>query len=162
MSTQIKSQNKLIYSAYDIHPVCNLNCPPEEDKTKQSFGDECDINLIVARYLQTGVIESGSSTPAQYGVATAFDFQEAQNIIIQAESMFNALAADVRFKFNNDPVTMLAWIDDPQNEAQAVAMGLLQAAEGVGDGFISPAPEVAPTPPKTPAIDLHGNAIPTP
>lgn len=137
--SNIKSQNKQIYGPYDQHITCNLITPLGDDKTKQSFQDECDINCIMAKYERTGIIESGNSQQPQYGEASAFDFQQAQNIVIKAEQMFDALPATVRSKFDNDPHTMLNWMDNPENRSEAITMGLL------------PTPIMEPLPPTAPA-----------
>lgn len=126
MST-IKTQNKLIYGPYDQHITCDLLTPPGENKTKQSFAEECDINCIMAKYERTGIIESGNSKQPQYGEASAFDFQQAQNLVIQAELSFNALPAGVRSKFDNNAHIMLGWLDNPENRSEAITMGLLPA-----------------------------------
>lgn len=165
-NSNIKSQNKKIYSAYDDHLQCTINFDPLDDKTKQSFGDECNINIIMHRYEKTGIIESGNIHPPQYGECSAFDFQTSQNIIIQAQNMFNALPAAIRSKFDNDPHTMLGWCDDPQNHQEAVKLGLFPASEAVSEGSTSLIAEVAPTPrksptkePEAPSSNSQGNTL---
>jgi len=61
--------------------------------TKQSFRDECDVNLIVKRYTETGMINSIPRTTPQYGDAPEGDFLEAA--IVNAEIASQVEAGDL-------------------------------------------------------------------
>ena len=98
-----------------------------EGRTKQSEKDACDINRIMKTFARTGklpdhLIKSGVySDVSQYG-----DFQEAQNIILRAQSQFDLLPSQLRKRFDNDPAVFLAAFNDPANEAYFREMGLLK------------------------------------
>ena len=68
----------------------------------QSYKDECDINLIMARY-RNGETDVLSKVQGVYGDFTnvPHDFAEVLNNTIKMEQIFNSLAPEVREKFNN-------------------------------------------------------------
>lgn len=113
---------------------------PPEGRTKQQFKDECDINRIMKRYQQTGVIDHVNRAQPRFGDLETVDFQTAMNLVIDAEQRFLALPAEVRDRFGNDPARLLAFVGDEKNRAEAVKLGLLD-------------PPAAPVPPPSPASD---------
>ena len=119
-------------------------------RTKQSFKDECDVNVIMRRYERTGVLPTDGTEP-QYGDATGADFQAAQLLVAEARSRFFALPARVRDRFENDPGTFLAFMEDDRNHAEAREMGLLPAEpappNGAATPLATPPASVAPEPP---------------
>lgn len=97
----------------------------KEDRTKQSFRPECDINSIMAKYYKNGRLPEMIKRNPVYGdFSTAVDFQTAQNLVIRAEEQFNGLSAKVRDRFKNDPAEFLKFATDPKNQEELVAMGL--------------------------------------
>lgn len=106
------------------HPP--LLCTMEERRTKSEFKDECDINLIMARYRKTGVLpESALSAAARYGdFSQVPDFMEMRHKIIAAEEVFAALPAEVRKQFNNDPGAFIDAADTVEGRALMVKLGL--------------------------------------
>jgi len=95
-------------------------------KTKQSFGPECNINNIMARYEKTGVIEHLSNRQPIFGdFADLPDYQTALDIVYTAEDQFMQLPSQVRKFFNNDPSFMLSYMEDPKNKATCQELGLL-------------------------------------
>ena len=117
-----------------------------ESMAKQSFKDECDINVIMARYEKTGVMPDFGGREGRFFDCTGSDFQRAMEIIANAKSMFAQLPAGVRARFYNDPGQMLDFVNDEANREEAQALGLLKPVE---------APSAAPdakgaTPPAPP------------
>jgi len=92
--------------------------------TKQSFTKECDINNIMAKYQKTGAIEHVNKHEASYGFATSIDFQEALEIIRTGQTMFDELPSSIRTKFDNDPAKFLDFVQDENNQAEMVELGL--------------------------------------
>lgn len=103
----------------------SLSFDPDQDRTQQEFVDECDINNIMARYMKTGVIDFVNQHEPQYGDATGWEFQEAQNVVVSAKNMFSDLPAKIRERFGNDPAKFLDFINDDENRVEAAKMGLL-------------------------------------
>lgn len=95
-------------------------------RTIQSFKDECDINTIMARYQQTGVLPVASGKIPRYEDLTGYDFQEAQNIIAEGKSMFASLPAALRAEFDNDPALFLDFASNPDNREEMAELGLLK------------------------------------
>jgi len=102
-----------------------------ESRTKQSFKDECDINRIMSRYQNTGVMEFVNKREARYADVTAFDYQEACNLVAGANSMFHDLPSALRSRFDNDPGQLLAFLDNPSNLQEAVSLGLVNPPASV-------------------------------
>lgn len=98
-----------------------------EAKTKQSFKDECDINTIMRRYEQTGVLQHLSRGQPQYVDATSADYQASMELVVAAREMFDALPSRVRERFQNDPASMLAFVDNAENRDEAIKLGLIPA-----------------------------------
>lgn len=96
----------------------------QPSRTKQAHKDECDINRILARYKQTGVVEHLNRFQGDYGDLVAVDYQTAMNTVIEAQNAFNVLPASVRKRFANDPAEFLAFVSDPANKNEMVEMGL--------------------------------------
>lgn len=100
----------------------------EPTMAQQSFKDECDVNNIIARYTQTGVIPD-YLTQAAEGVYGDFsevgDYTDMQNQIIKAKESFAALPSDVRRRFNEDPAQLIAFVRNKDNYDEAVKLGLV-------------------------------------
>jgi len=115
-------------TAYDdpyVHK--GLDCSGDPVLTIQSEKENCDINVIVERFEKTGVLPSMTSSPFYGDFSVPFDFQEAQQILINAENAFMQLPAKVRREFDNNPAKFLAFVDDPSNADALVSMGLREA-----------------------------------
>lgn len=95
--------------------------------TKQSFKDEANINNIMARYEKTGVVDNVMVNPGQYGdFSEVTTYQESLNKIYEAQVMFDSLPAQIRAKFENDPVLFVEFCSDENNHEKLVEMGLAQ------------------------------------
>lgn len=99
----------------------------EKSKTKQSFKDETDINLILEKYVKTGLINHEPSNPGQYGdFSNVVDYQSACNAVLEVERNFMQLPAQARARFQNDPGQFLEFIQDPKNLEEAQKLGLVE------------------------------------
>jgi len=116
------SSSKFIYP-YGPKRKISLNFSGE-GRTKQSFKDECDINRIMSRYYKTGLLEHVQTAVAQYLDVTGADFQDAQNLVAGANSMFHMLPSHVRTKFENSPAKFLEFMENPANAQEAISLGL--------------------------------------
>ena len=106
----------------------------DKSMTHQSFKDECDINTIVERFNVTGVLPQVSSPPSYQNFEGIFDYQTAQNAIVQADAAFMQLPAQIRDRFRNSAAEMLSFLENEENREEAVYLGLIP----------EPAPETAP------------------
>lgn len=104
--------------------------------TKQSFTEECDINMIVARASTGADISHVNARVAQYGdFSQVPSYQAALDLVNRANGMFMSMDASVRERFNNDPARMVAFLQDSNNRDEAVKLGLVEP------------PKVVPEPP---------------
>nr|UXQ88087.1 MAG: internal scaffolding protein [Microvirus sp.] len=92
--------------------------------TEQSHKHECDINQILAKFQQTGLMDHINEYSGQYGDIDSIDFTEAQNIIATGNSMFAELPSSTREHFDNNPTRFLAFVGDPANENAMIKLGL--------------------------------------
>ena len=106
--------------------------------TKQSFAEECDFNAVLGKWEKTGVLEHINPAAPQFADVSALpDYQAAMETVIKAEAAFNALPAAVRDRFANDPSKLLAFLQSPDNEAEAVKLGLVvDKSEAVPHGNV--------------------------
>jgi len=120
--------------------------PTGEGRTKQSFRDECDINIIMSRYLKTGIIDFVSKHSPQYLDLDGQDFTEAMLIVAEAKSLFQDLPSAIRTEFENDPAKFLDFVHDPENLPRMEEMGLLKPGAKLGTPPIPAASAAQPTP----------------
>lgn len=98
----------------------------EPSMAQQHFKDECDVNNILRKYESTGLVTHvANGTPSYGDFSSVLEFQEAQNILIEAQDAFDALPASLRKRFDNDPAVMLEFIENPDNREEAEKLGLV-------------------------------------
>ncbi len=113
------------------------NFPPSEfaiecggGRTKQEFRDECDINVLMARYERSGVLPTARlSNPFYVDAADLPDYQASLQLVRDAHESFEALPARVRSEFDNDPEKFVAFASDPKNKDQMRDWGLGRPVE---------------------------------
>lgn len=137
------------YDPNEASREAGLACP-EPTLTQQHQADETDINLIVKRYMQTGVLPQSRLEPL-YGDFETFNFHDAQNRIRAAEEAFMAIPAEIRQRFNNDPATFVEFAANPENESELIRLKLRD-----------PRPEDPVTPPVPSPAPTGGSADPPP
>ena len=106
-----------------------INCTADEDRAKQSFKDECDMNRIVGRISKTGFIplEAQDSLRRQVfadASAAPQSLEDAYAIVERADQAFNSLPARLRERFGG-PSGLLEFLDDPENLKEAQDLGLV-------------------------------------
>lgn len=90
----------------------------------QSAKDECDINNIINKYLRTG--EPPALRQGVYAdISQLGDLRESLEEAQLAQEAFMQLPAAVRRFFDNDPVKLVAFSEDPKNVDKAIELGLL-------------------------------------
>lgn len=125
--------------------------PPEDpgisdfgpSKTKQEFADESDINHILDQYEETGLIPMSDGRTPIYGDFSAPELQnyhQALNIVAGTQELMGRLPAKIRETFDNDPMKVLAFCENPDNRAKAIELGLIDKAP-------EPTPPAPPAPP---------------
>ncbi|WNK14810.1 MAG: internal scaffolding protein [Microvirus sp.] len=132
-------------SAYDdFMPASDETglCCEDRSLTQQSGAEDADINVIVARYMRTGVLPQIQMPPLGEDFVESWDFRSAMDNIVAAKQSFDMLPANVRYKFKNDPAEFVDFCEDPDNLPQLRKWGLavpeVKADVGVSGGVNSP------------------------
>jgi len=89
--------------------------------TRQSFKDECDVNQIVQRYTETGMINHIPRTTPQYGDAPDGDFFEAAIVNADIASQIEAGTLDMDALEASEPeaeTTPEPDTNEPENGSQ--------------------------------------------
>lgn len=124
-----------------------LECK-DPSRTKQEFAKDADINVILAKFLQTGQIEGRPGAPTFGDAEETFDLQTAMVTSYEVEQAWEALPAKVRNTLR-DPKTFADYI------THCMQTGDLQPLRDLGLANPAP-PEPAITPggaPATPSPD---------
>lgn len=97
--------------------------------TRQEFADECDINVIMARYEKTGMLPVNASAPRYMDLTVVpGDLQTAMNYMSDAQEAFMQLPAKIRREFDNDATAFVEFATDPNNLDQMRDWGLAAPA----------------------------------
>ena len=91
--------------------------------TEQHHTDTCDINKILAQFMETGIMPNTNANP-QYADVTDVDFTQMQNQLATAKTLFEELPEQVKARFNNEMHTFLHFAENPDNLPELVDMGL--------------------------------------
>lgn len=86
--------------------------------TRQEFAEECDINVLMARYEKTGAIPPMNAAEPQYLDVADFagiDLMTAMDVLERADRSFMSLPARTRAEFDNDPMKFVAFCEDAKN-----------------------------------------------
>lgn len=120
-----------------------LDFSKEVSRTKQEFREECDINNVVAKHILTGQFTHLAKQMPAYGdFSNVSDYQTACDQIKQAELNFAQLPAKVRKRMDNDPAVFIAFLENPDNQAEAEELGLVDLPEPSPEELPVPAPVV--------------------
>lgn len=122
------------HTEYNIEdPIAHSNASGLECKDKslaqQQFKDQCDINVLFARYLETGEIPQVIDGLNYGNFEGIYDFQTAMNAVRTAEGLFSQLPARIKNRFDNDPQKLLEFLADPANAEEAIFLKLAQPKE---------------------------------
>lgn len=93
--------------------------------TQQQFKSQCDINHIMKKFEQTGILPQGSRQGSSGDFSNIHNFQTNLNMVIQAQNAFDSLPAELRKRFGNDPSLLLEFVHNDSNYDEAVKLGLV-------------------------------------
>lgn len=94
--------------------------------TDQSQAYDCDINNIVNGMALT----PQTAKPPQFGLEFNPDFyQTALNAVATAKTEFEKLPANIRREFDNDPMKLVQFMDNPseENAKKGVKLGIFKS-----------------------------------
>lgn len=95
--------------------------------TEQYHNDSCDINQILAQFMETGIMPPTNQRTPNYMDVSEIDFQTMQNQLANAKSLFEQLPEHVKANFDNEPFKFLQFAENPQNAQALHDMGLANA-----------------------------------
>lgn len=103
-------------------------------RTKQSFKNECDVNLIMKKFKkimgEDYLNRYNGYVGGQFGdFSQVVDYRTAIEQVRQAQGVFDALPAMIRKRFDNDPASFLDFCQNPANADELVKMGLATASK---------------------------------
>lgn len=121
----------------------------QPSQTLQSFKDDADINCIIARFVNTGVLVDPTvpvSRVPQFGDFSDLPtYQEAQNVIVAANNAFNSLPSKIRERFGNDPAAYFNFVrnlkEGSDDYDEAVRLGIIDKPADRGPEVPSGSPE---------------------
>lgn len=123
--------------------------------TKQEFKKDCDINIIMKNYRNTGELSHvreylGWDAKDNYPSMT--EYQEMHDLVLEADAAFAELPSELRTRLDNEPAKFLEWIDDPENRQEAIDMKILPPVPREPKPPVEETPEApTPTPEQDPA-----------
>jgi len=105
----------------------------EPSLAQQHFKDECDINNILRQFNITGLLPESPLSPRYGDFSGISDYHTALNRVIAAQDEFEALPAQIRARFDNDPAQLIEFLENSDNRPEAEKLGLVDkaAAEAV-------------------------------
>lgn len=123
--------------------------------TKQSFKDETDINNIMAKYKNTGLIDHISDFKGSYGDFTNVqEYQLSLNQVLAAQESFEQLPSGIRARFNNSPSALMSFLENPTNLDEAVELGLVNRPTPPPEPKAGPRPASEPPEGATPSTPV--------
>lgn len=119
------------------------DCSKDKMLTVQAPRNEVDINEIM-RKAEKGMMINGLDKEPRFEDISEFDGLEMAYIKVQkANEEFMSLPADIRAKFENDPVNLIDFLSDEGNRKEAEALGLVKPKEPENPPSIPAAPAKA-------------------
>ena len=115
---------------YDKDAASNesgLHCE-DASLAQQHYKEECDINTILEKFNVTGLLPQAPLSP-RYGDFTGVsDYHTALNRVYAAQEEFDALPAQIRARFDNDPANLIEFLENSDNRPEAEELGLVEKA----------------------------------
>lgn len=145
-----------IVSRYDVVSSSGVEFT-QPSLTQQHFKDDCDVNLILERFMRTGELPSSSSSgvPSFQDVSDFGDFRDLQSAMSDARDYFESLPARVRARYNNDLTIFYESLSTRQGYDAFVTLVGAQAHTAPGEaGGVSEA-EAERTQLDSPPLDVN-------
>ena len=95
-------------------------------RTIQSDRDAADINKIIARFEKgQNVVRMNGREPFYGDVSDLDGLADAKMKILAADELFMSYNADIRERFDNDPVKLVEFLGDERTRNEAIELGLI-------------------------------------
>jgi len=105
-----------------------------DDRTTQADRDSCDINVIVKRHRESGILPQTLQVPQFRDVSEMTDLQSALDLVKEAGEYFMGLPSRTREAFGNDPARFVTESQDPRLFGKFQALGLAPKDEAAPAG----------------------------
>ena len=115
---------------YDKDAASNesgLHCE-DASLAQQHYKEECDINTILEKFNITGLLPESPLSPRYGDFSGISDYHTAMNRVIAAQDEFEALPAQIRARFGNDPAQLIEFLENSENRPEAEELGLVEKA----------------------------------
>lgn len=99
--------------------------------TKQEMGRECNINTIMRRALERGMLPNKNLEPLYGDFSSIGSYQDAKIRVQETKAAFMTLPANVRLRFGNDPGALIKFCEDPENLPEAIELGIVEKPQPV-------------------------------
>ena len=93
--------------------------------TEQSFAYECDINNIMMKDVRSS-LPASNQMPIFDSKFDPTEYNEALNLITSARQQFEALPSHIRARFENSPIKLLEFVNNPDNYDEGVKLGIFE------------------------------------
>lgn len=119
------------------------DCSKDPLLTVQAQRNDVDINQIMKK-IEKGMMINVNPFEGRFEDISEFDGLESAIIKVQkANEEFMTLPADLRSKFDNDPVKLIDFLSDEGNRAEAEELGLVNPKQAGNPAPIPPEPAKA-------------------
>lgn len=108
-----------------VHPG-----PDGTSKVQKQFAEETDIRSIWKRWKRTGYFPPTEPAKPVFTEVPSVTLEEHMNRVIDIQNAFLQLPAKVRDRFMNNPIQLARFLENPENAAEAVKLGLLKIRTG--------------------------------
>lgn len=115
---------------YDKDAASNesgLHCE-DASLAQQHYKEECDINTILEKFNITGLLPESPLSPRYGDFSGISDYHTAMNRVIAVQDEFEALPAQIRARFGNDPAQLIEFLENSENRPEAEELGLVEKA----------------------------------
>lgn len=116
---------KRLLGLIPANEIIGKTYPKGESLTQQEFKDDCDINLLMKKYRNYGVVPR-ELPPAIYAdVSNVPSFHEAADFVAKTKEAFESLPALVRRRFRENPAELVDFVKNEANRDEAMLLGLI-------------------------------------
>lgn len=123
---------KVVTLADHADPVANT---VGVSMTDQQFAKECDINLILKRFMETGVLPNSRGNGVFIDCSQIGDFASLMEKVDTARARFADLPSDIRSRFGHDAAAFLDFVSNPENKDECIKLGIFNKREEVEDAL---------------------------
>lgn len=116
----------MLINRYPTWPNPVVDCSGDELITVQAEKNDVDINKIVSKLAKGQAVTVNNSEPFYGDVSELTGLQDAIIMIQEANELFMQYPAELREKFDNDPVKFVDFMSDEKNIPEAIKLGLAQ------------------------------------